>query len=470
MFNRLQPLEKEQLLRLHDACMKLLSKVGIVFHSDEAIKIFRHHGFNVDGQTVYFTEDEVIKALETVPSEFIIQARNPDKSIEIGGDHFALGPCWGAPHVIEASGKRRQATMEDQDTFCKLVQTSPYLDLVAGSMAVATDFPSEIAAAKMLVSCFTLTDMPVIANPCNRKNADEIVQLAEIAFGGKSALKKAPVTIVSVNPLSPLSYTEETANGLITFARHGQALVISSMVLAGISGPITIVGTAVLEMAESLAGIVLAQLVNPGVPCVCGGTSCAGDLRTGGVSLGGPELLQLMAISIQMARHYNIPCRYGGNLTDSFSLNMQAGTESAIALATSLLSGVHFVHQACGIMGAYSAISFEKFVVDEETCGIMKRALSPVDITDLSINLDLIETVGTSGNYLMMPETARHCRTAFFPYQLAQRGTYEDWQSNALGDTLQLASSHIQKRLDAYVRPDNDPAMEKDLERYLANV
>ena len=470
MLNRLQPLSEEQLATLHSACMRLLSKVGIVFQSAEAIEIFKHHGFAVDGRTVYFTEDKVIKALETVPSVFTIQARNPEKSIKIGGEHFALGPCWGAPHVVEANGDRRDANMEDQNTFCKLAQTSPYLDLVAGSMAVASDFPADIAAAKMLVSCFTLTDMPIIANPCNRINGDEIVNLAEIVFGGKSALEKAPVTIVSVNPLSPLSYTEETANGLITFAHHGQALLISSMVLAGISGPITIAGTAVLEMAESLAGIVLAQLVKPGVPCVCGGTSCAGDLRTGGVSLGGPEMLQLMAISIQMARHYNIPCRYGGNLTDSFSVNMQAGTESALALAASLLSGVHFVHQACGILGAYSAISFEKFVVDEETCGILKRALSPVDITEKSINLDLIDSVGTSGNYLMMPETAMHCRTAFFPYQLAQRGTYEEWQKNELGVTLQLAGNHIQKRLDAYVKPDNDPTMEKDLEKYVANM
>ena len=415
MLNRLQPLTKEQIQIIHNACMHVLSNIGIIFHDAEALQIFKGNGFKVEGKKVFITEEQVMKALATVPTEFTIQARNPEKSVQLGGDHFALGPCWGAPFLIDSNGQRRNASMDDQDKFCKLVQTSPYLDFVAGSMAVPGELPPAVATARMLASCFTLTDMPVIANPCTRENGQEIYEMATIAFGGKTALEKAPVTIVSINPLSPLSYTEETAAGLITFARHGQALLISSMVLAGISGPVSIAGTAVIEMSESLAGIVLAQLVHPGVPCVCGGTSCAGDLRTGGVYLGGPEMLQLMAIATQMADHYGLPCRYGGNLTDSFSINSQAGSESAMAMATSLLCGVHFMHQACGILGAYSAMSFEKFVLDEEACGLMKRALRPLDVSEESINLDLIARVGSGGSFLMTPETARQCRTAFFP-------------------------------------------------------
>ena len=83
MLNRLQPLEKGQLATLHNACMKILSKVGVVFHDAEAVEIFKKHGFKVDGEKVFFSEDKVLKALETVPPEFTIQARNPEKSINI---------------------------------------------------------------------------------------------------------------------------------------------------------------------------------------------------------------------------------------------------------------------------------------------------------------------------------------------------------------------------------------------------
>ena len=266
-----------------------------------------------------------------------------------------------------------------------------------------------------------------------------------------------------------MSYGDDTLGGLIEFARQGQALLISSMVLAGISGPITIAGTAVLELTECLAGIVLAQLIAPGIPCVCGGTSCASDMRTGGVNLGGPEFLQLMAISTQMAAHYGIPCRYGGGLTDSFSVNIQAGIESALAVGASLFSGIHFMHQACGILGAYSAISFEKFVVDEEICGMARHAVRPLEITEESIGLELIERLGPGGNYLMQPETARQCRTAFYPGRLNVRSPYETWEAKDMGNVPARAARTVQERLESYTKPDIDPAIEKDLRAYARN-
>ena len=468
MMNRLQTLSSEQIQTLHSACMDILSSVGVRFCDAEALDIFKTHGFKVENETVFFTEDQVMKALSTVPSEFTIHARNPEKSVTMGGDHFGLGPGWGAPFIVDADGTRRNASMTDQENFCKLVQTSDYIDFAAGSMAVPAELTPTAATSAMLGAAFTLTDMPVISNPCSRENADEIVEMAAIAYGGADALKKGPITIVSVNPLSPLTYTEEAAGGLINYARHGQALLISSMILAGISGPIDLAGTAVLEMSESLAGIVLAQLVNPGTPCVCGGTSCASDLRTGGVYLGGPEQLKLMAVATQMAQHYGLPCRYGGNLTDAWSINHQSGVESALALSNTLICGGHFIHQACGILGAYNAVSFEKFLLDEEVCGLVKRSLTPLEISDETLSLDLIKKTGHGGNYMVLMETAMKCRTAFYPAQLAKRGTYEGWGEHAMGDNIQAAADLVTRRLESYEKPDNDPAMEKDIEKYVA--
>lgn len=466
MKNRLQPLDNRKVEVIHQACMRILSQTGIVFKDEEALNIFKNHGFKVEGKTVYITEEQVFRALETVPAEFTIQARNPEKSIRIGGDHFAFGPGWAAPYIIETDGSRRTGTIEDYEKFCKIVQTSPTLDLAAGSMIIPAELTPATAATEMLVRSFILNDMPLVANPCCRANGLEMADLARIVWGQEAATLDHPVSIVSVNPLSPLSYADDTIGGLIEFARQGQALIISGMVLAGISGPISVAGSAVIEMTESLAGIVLAQLVNPGTPCMCGGTSCASDMRTGGVNLGGPEFMQLMAIATKMAAHYGIPCRYGGGLTDSFSVNMQAGIESALAIGTSVMSGIHLMHQACGILGAYSAISFEKFVFDEEVCGMIRHAVRPLEITEESIGLDVIERVGSGGNYMMQPETARQCRTAFYPTQLNVRGTYEAWSEKGMGNALKRAARIVDERVDSYVKPDIDPAIEKELLGY----
>ncbi|MCG8616203.1 MAG: trimethylamine methyltransferase family protein [Desulfobacterales bacterium] len=467
MQNRLQPLNPEQIEIIHSAAMRILSRVGVAFKEPEAVDIFKQHGFKTEGEIVFFEEAQVRKALETVPREFTIQARNPDKNIRIGGEHFAFGPAWAAPFVIDSDGTRRNGSLTDQENLCKLVQTSAYLDLAAGSMAVPAEFAPKDAATKMLEAAITLTDMPLVSNPCSRENGQEIADMAEIVWGRPAAELDHPVCIVSVNPLSPLSYADDTLQGLMEFARNGQALLISSMVLAGITGPIDIPGTAALEMAESLAGITLAQLINPGVPCVCGGTSCASDMRTGGVSLGGPESLQLVGIATQMAAYYGLPCRYGGNLTDSYSINAQSGIESALLMATPVLSGAHFIHQSCGILGAYAAVSLEKFIIDEEVCGMIKKAVTPLEITDEAINTDLIERVGVAGSYMMQPETAMKCRTAFFPSQLSRRSTFEDWEANRNGDITARAADTVNKRLETYEKPDMDPAVEKDLNAYV---
>ncbi|MCP4119780.1 MAG: hypothetical protein GY737_31150 [Desulfobacteraceae bacterium] len=468
MLNRLQSLDRARTERLHSACMEVLNRTGVLFNEPEAVEIFRQNGFRVDGNKVFFEEEQVMNALKTAPSEFTIRARNPEKSVRIGGEHFVLSPGWGAPFIVDAAGDSRAATMADADNLCKLVQTSPHLDMIASSMVPPKDIDPGTATAELLAACFTMSDMPVTTNPCSRENAIETLEMASIVWGSREAATASPVSIVSINPTSPLTYTPEAAGGLIELARGGQALLISSMVMAGLSGPITLAGTAVLEMAESLAGIVLAQLVNPGVPCVFGGTSCSADLRFCSASIGSPELVKLMAISTQMSRYYGLPCRYGGGLTDAHFPDMQAGIESSLNIALSLASGAHYMHQACGILGSYTEMSFEKFVLDEEIGGMVKRAVSPVEISDETLALDAIDRVGCGGSFLMEPMTAKRCRTEFFMPKVSVRETYEKWNGNGRADVIKAAEKHVKDRLAAYVKPDIDPAVEKDLKAYIA--
>ena len=150
--------------------MRILSETGVVFKLSEAIDIFKEHGFKTDGDKVFFEEAQVLNALKTVPSEFTIMARNPEKSVRLGGDHFAFGPAWATPFVIDADGTRRNASLADQENMCRLVQTSEYVDFAAGSMAVPAEFAPKEAATRMLHAALTMTDMPLISNPCAKEN------------------------------------------------------------------------------------------------------------------------------------------------------------------------------------------------------------------------------------------------------------------------------------------------------------
>lgn len=153
-----------------------------------------------------------------------------------------------------------------------------------------------------------------------------------------------------------------------------------------------------------------------------------------------------------MARFYRLPCRYGGGLTDAHFPDMQAGFESALAIVLSSISGVHFMHQACGILGTYMSMNLEKFVLDEESGGYMKNIFKPVEITEETLGLEAIKSVGNGGNFLCEPMNAERCRSEFYISRLNQRMTYDEWERRGRKGVVAVASQHVQHRLESYVK------------------
>ena len=467
MYDRMPTLTKAQMTKIHDAAMNILSSVGVAFNEAESIDIFKKNGFKVDGKTVFFSENEVRGALESAPQHFTLAARNPAKSVQLGDDDFAFVPGYGAPFIILSDGGKRNATMEDYDNFCKLVQTSKYIDMNGFMMVEPSDIPPETAHLDMLLSSIVLCDKPFMGSPVSKEGARDAIEMAGLIWGGKEKIKETPVTVSLINSLSPLQFSEEMAGSLIELARYGQACVLASLAMAGASGPVEIAGVLAMQNAEILAGLTLAQLVRPGVPIIYGSTSSPMDMRTGGLSIGAPELSMIVSCTAQMARFYHLPSRSGGGLTDANFPDAQAGIESAMALMTAARNGINFILHACGILGAYVAMSYEKFIIDEELCGMVKKLIEPIEISDATLDLATIEEVGIGGNYLTQPKTFELCRTAFFLPELMNVQDYDGWQSKGGKRTDERASDLLNKRLANYEKPDIDPTIEAELSEYV---
>ena len=467
MYDRMQTLTQEQMERIHAAAMDLLKTTGVSFNDDEALEIFKAHGFKVEGKLVFFEEAQIQKALETAPERFTLHARNPEKSIEIGGDDFAFVPGYGAPFVMDADGTQRPATLEDYTDFCKLIQTSPHIDMNGWMMVEPADMPHDTVHLDMNLANMTLCDKPFIGSPVSRQGARDGIEMAKILWGGEEALGDKTVSVSLINSLSPLQFSDEMIGSLIELARNNQACVVASLIMAGGSGPVTLDGVLALQNAEILAGITLAQLVRPGAPVVFGSTSSAMDMRTGGLSIGAPELSKNIHLVTQMARFYKLPCRSGGGLTDALAVDAQAGVESALALSTAARSGVNFILHACGILGSYIAMSFEKFLVDEETCGLVRSMFKPLAVSDESIDLDMIKQVGIGGQYLTHPKTFQLCRTEFHMPDLMARQNPEAWAKAGKPSIDQVAEPKVFQRLNDYIKPAIDPDIEKALRQYV---
>ena len=458
----LSPAEIDQ---IHSASMKLLADVGVRFPVDAAIDVFKQHGVKTDGHLVHLQEHQVIQALETVPDQFTIHARNPDKSVTVGDGEPVFAPAYGAPFLVDPEVGKRSPTMGDYHQLVQLAHALPNQDL-SGHLLVEPEVESaDTVHIQMLHAHMLHSDKPFIGSAAGKAGARHTMEMASILF--EEDLRDKPVTISLINSLTPLGYSDEMVKALMEYAQWRQPVVIAALAMAGSTSPVTLAGTLAVQNAELLAGVTLTQLINPGTPVVYGSTSTNVDMKTGALALGGPELSQLIAAHVQLARHYGLPSRSGGALTDASYPDAQAGWESMLSLLTTVSCGVDFVLHAAGILSSYLAFSFEKFVLDDEMCGLVRRFWRGFEVSPETIALDVITNVGSGGNYLMEMHTLKRCRTEFWQPSLSDRGGLEAWMAGGRQDAVARARQRWQKLVEAHEDPPLDGTIAQQLKSYV---
>jgi len=458
-----RPLSPEQQLKIHNFSLQILAETGIRFNSKPALTLFAKHGAEIRNNTVFFNEKIIKNALSSVPSSFTWHARNEQRSIPMGGDHHHMGPGYGAPFILEKEGTMRNANMDDYDNFCKLTHTSPHLDFLGSIMVQPADLSATTGHLKMLYSNFTLSDKPTMGSTASPRAARDSLNMAKIIF---NTLNR-PVVMGLINSLAPLQFAHEMTDALMIYAENGQPVIIHSGAMMGSTSPITGAGTQVMQNAMNLAGICLAQLVHPGTPVVYGAGGTPLDMKTGGYTTGSPELIQNIAVHAQMGRYYNIPTRAGGAFTDSLAPDYQAGAESSLILGAAATCGVNMSLHCCGILGAYIAMGYEKFMADEELCGVVKKMVAPVDYSDEAFAIDLIKEIGPGGQYLSHMHTMKRCRTAFFQNKLFNKSNHDRWFKNGKKWAHEMASDAVTHRLESYTKPPMDSNIENALKQYI---
>ena len=456
-------LSLDDLDQIHRTCMKVLVKVGVAFPQAEALGIFAQHGVRVEAGRVYLTEAQVMDAVSGVPQHFTLHARNPERSVTIGGGSTVFAPGYGAPFLVDGEVGKRSATLEDYHNLAKLSHALPNQDVAGFLLVEPVGVPS--AHLHMLYAHMMHSDKPLMGSTAGREGARLTLEMTGILFGG--ALGERAVVLGLINSLSPLGYSTEMLDVLLEYAKARQPMVIAALAMAGSTGPVTLAGMLAMQSAELLAGIVLTQLISPGMPVVFGSTSTNIDMRSGALCIGSPELSQMVAAHAQLARFYGIPSRSGGSLTDASYPDAQAGFESMMGLLTTANSGVDFVLHAAGIVSSYLAFSYEKFILDDEMCGMVRRLRRGVVVNPETLAYDVIAKVGSGGNYLMEDHTVERCRTEFWKPGVCDRGGLEAWMTAGRQDAVARARTRWQKLLRDHKDPELDPVIDRQLQAYL---
>jgi trimethylamine--corrinoid protein Co-methyltransferase len=462
---RFEILDDAALAELERGWRRLVGDLGIEFLHEEALEHLRRAGQRVEGNLVRFDPDWILEQVAKAPPEFDLQARNPERSVHIGGNHMVFSPVYGCPFVREGL-ERRDATYEDFRNLVKLAHAFPQLDVSGGTICEPNDRPLDSRHLDMVYALLTLSDKPFMGSVTSGPNAADTIALAELVFGRES-LERTPAIISLINVNSPLRYDDRMLAALIEYAKAGQATVITPFLLMGAMSPVSIAATLAQQVGEALAGIALVQTIRPGCPVVFGSFLSNTDMQSGSPSFGTPESAVGLFCTGQIARHYNLPFRGGGALTSSQVVDAQAGYEAMMSLWPTFLAGTNFVMHAAGWLESGLVSCYEKFVVDVEQLRMLHEVFAPLVIDEEALAYSAHQEVGPGGHFLGAAHTLERFRDCFYRPLVSSTENYERWQRNGGHETAARASEIWRKTLAEYEQPPIDERLEEELKAFV---
>jgi trimethylamine---corrinoid protein Co-methyltransferase len=451
------------LKQIHEASMIILEQTGMRFNHPKVLEILRKNGVKVEGSTAFFTRTQLMEWMSKAPSQFKMYARNSKYDFEVGGDHVELLPGYGSPFVCGPDGKRRDALMSDYVNFLKLFHQSDYHKANGGVLVQPTDI-SKFQVVAMLYAAIMHSDKVLVSGSGSAEDVEKLMDLLAIVFGGKEALIEKPRCLTIVNTNSPLQLDTNMLETMMVFNKYKQPVVIAACAMAGTTAPVTLASTIAITNAEVLAGIAVAQMINPGTPVIYGSQSTTSDMKTGSIACGSPEGALCYQFAARLAKVYGLPCRGGGAISDAKALSMQAGYESMLTFLATFAAKTNVIIHSAGIMDSYNAMSYEKFIVDLEIIGMVKRYIAGVAVNEETLAVDVLRKVGIAGEFLSSEHTMKHCRKEPFLPDISLRGS-------VTGDPTETFLKNIKykedKMLTNYCRPEMPEDIKDKLTEYI---
>jgi len=451
--------KKEELDLIHEYSMKILNETGVSFMGEEAVEIFKRHGFKVDGHTVFMNESDVMKALKTVPKQFDWHGR--DSHVVMGGGITICAPAYGPMYILE-DGEFHMPTRDDFIKFSKLNATSKTHQASNPNMMDLSFMPSEIASNWAMATTLMLNTKPAIGMVDGRKSAIDSINMAQEFYGLKD--KNVVCSLISI--ASPLRYSVAMCEALIEYAKRGQSVMISPAGMGGLTLPDSMAGALLVNNTEILAGIVLAQLINPGTPTVYGNQTHGTDLRYTVPCEGSPEQSLFFHSAKAFGKYYgNIPVRTGGVLSDAKQVDMQAGVESFSTCYATLHSGADIMLHSGGGLDSNNTLSYDKYIYDEEVVMTVQRMLRGIEVNEETLQLARIQKVGPGGDFI--GKTSKLYRNDYLALNIPNRTAHSIWINDGAETIVQRTKKAYQKRLAEYVIPELDAERKAILERYV---
>jgi len=459
---RLSVFDENQIKSIHEATLRVLSETGVVLRHTEGRTLLKEAGAILDHERILLPPGLVEQAVAQAPKTVTIRGRGGQSRI-LGDGELHWHNLGGARDVFDAkSGHKRPAVLQDVRDSARLLDALENESTIT-PFFTPTDVPGELMSLAMYRHSLPHTTKPL--HGPGVQNAVEVlyaVRMAEVIG------PPAEVLSLSVSPVSPLFLPDDAAAAIIEVARLGIPFAPLPCPTAGTTAPFSIAGALTQQNAEVLAALVLAQVIQPGLPVVYCGRLAMMEPRTGISVWGGVELGLASAGTVQLAHHYHLPVNVYGFSTNSHVLDVQNGFERALNAAIPALAGADELsgigEMEAGVMGSYA-----QMVVDNEIAASVARLRRSFSTEADALAVEVIAAaMNGTHNFLGQKHTVRYLRAGeVLITELAERRPWEVWEREGQEGMCERAQAKAERLLATHEVPALSLEQERELDAIL---
>jgi trimethylamine--corrinoid protein Co-methyltransferase len=463
---KLKFLSDELITQIIEEALTLLEKLGIEIHNPAILDFLNDFGARVDlnSSKVFFSKDITERALKSSPSNFKLYDVNGKETNNFSEFNIHFTPGSAALNILDyKTNDQRKPPSKDYIKYVKLVNS---LNNIASQSTafVPSDVPQEISDSIRLFYSLFYGHKPVVTG-CFSKESFDVMKNIQIAVrGNEKILKEKPLTIFSVCPTSPLKWSDVTSQNLLDCAKYSIPVEFISMPLSGFMSPVTIVGTLVQHTAETLSGIAIHQMINPGAPFLYGGSPAIFDVRNETTPMGAVETMMIDCAYNEIGKHFNVPTQAYISLSDAKEFDYQSGMETVMGAVLGSLAGINNMSGA-GMHDFENCISLEKLVIDNDICGMCLRLVSGIEPKEDFPSLPHFEELLAESQLLISNHTRKYLKKEiYFPSNVINRANYSRWKDEGSKKVYDIAHEEAEKLINIYEQPFYDSGIKKEIE------
>ncbi|MBK7453167.1 MAG: trimethylamine methyltransferase family protein [Anaerolineales bacterium] len=467
---KLEVLTKEEVIKIHEATLQIIEKVGVRFPSKRALEIWAANGAEVDYEKkIVRVKPHIIEdAIKKAPPAYKLAARDPQQDLQLDGNHVNLGTDGCGVEVIDIhTGEKRTSCLQDVRDIARVADATE--EVAFHWVAVsAQDAPVEARGLHELKAVWENSTKHVQTESVyNVEEAKAAIEMAALIVGGKDKLRERPVLSLMQCTAPPLGHDGGSLDAALLAAEVGIPTGFMTMAACATTGPTTMAGNLAVGNAEVIAGTALLQLAFPGAPVFYAAAQTASDLKTGAYTGGGPEDFLFGAATNILADFYNIPLSMGSFATGAKEPNWQAGLEGSLStfMASVVMSDMLL---GCGFLHGSRIWSFAEMLMDCEIFSIVHKMMEGIVVNEETLALDTIAAVGPGSHYLGQKHTRKHMRELFMP-KFMDRRPYSEWETKK-DDARDWAVAKARKTLKEHQPDPLDENIRKEMDRIIKSV